>query len=122
MMHRSLSHRRFQTSQLGATTNYALAVSPSHINAPVIIRRIRCRWVSGTAATWRGYLFSFDIAGAPAGSLNWEWDGGAHPVATVVDAVVDLHTQLDSLGNLYFRGNPNAGVGNVFDVWLDLEF
>jgi hypothetical protein len=122
MMHRSLSHRRFQTSQLGATTNYALAVSPNHVNAPVIIRRIRCRWLSGTAANWRGYLFSSDISGAPAGDLTWEWDGTAKAVTVVVDAVVELHTKLDSLGNLYFRGNPDAGTGNVFDVWLDLEF
>jgi hypothetical protein len=122
MMTRSLSHRRFQTGQLGATDNYALVVSPNHVNAPGIIPRLRLRWVSGTAANWQGYLFSSNISGAPAGDLTWEWDGTAKAVTVVVDAVVELHTKLDSLGNLYFRGNPDAGADNVFDIWVDLEF
>lgn len=119
---RSLSHRQFRTSVLGATDNYALEVSPARPNAPCVIRRVRTRWVSGTAANWQGEVFSTNISGSPTGDLSWEWDGTALGVGTVVDDTVELHTALDSSGNLYFRGNPDVGADNIFDIWLDLEF
>ena len=98
---------------------------------PIQLMRLRVRHVSGSATTFVPQLLSKPLGNVVVGnSLALEHTAPAPtPVADRYDSgTIAVNTSIEPYGTgattqvgLWFRGNPDAGTDNIFEVICDFE-
>lgn len=98
-------------TNVGASTRTALTIADSRAKA--IIRRVKVKHVSGTAAHF--YAAVYSTVGAVAGSINQELLGDKTNSMELFDVTCEIPAQTDDDGKLWLAPQPNLGAANVFD-------
>ena len=112
---------------VGSTDNVELSLRAPGFgrNTAVLLRRLRIRFLSGSAAQYQPVVLSVDESGALSNQLSIEHVApAAVAVADSYDSgTVDVPTMLqpkdDGSVSLWVRPVPDAGVDNVFEIVVD---
>lgn len=98
-------------TNVGVSTRTALTIADSRAKA--IIRRVKVKHVSGTAAHF--YVAIYSTSGAVAGSIHQELLGDKTNSLELFDVVCEIACQTDDDGKLWLAPGMNSGTTNVAD-------
>lgn len=101
----------------GAATQTTLKLSSTQ--ARFILRRVKIKRVSGTAANFTPFVVN--ATGAASTSINSVYVGGATAVGTLFDQSPNKYDTSDIDGNVYLVFGWDAGADNVADYELVFE-
>ena len=106
-----------RTAAGGAATQYTVALGSTQVK--FILRRIKIKDVTGTAATITPFITN--ASGSASTSINLVYLGTGTAVGTLFDQSPNAYGVTDNSGNVYLTIGWNAGAANTADYALVFE-